>query len=45
MKLWKLLRDQGVEGVGDIADQHYGLREFVLTDPDGNRIRIGSLRP
>ena len=45
MKLWKQLRDQGVEGVGDIADQDYGLREFVLTDPDGNRVRIGSPRP
>ena len=29
----------------DIADQDYGLREFVLTDPDGNRVRIGSPRP
>lgn len=45
MKMWKQLRDQGVEGVGDIADQDYGLREFVLTDPDGNRVRIGSPRP
>jgi len=44
-KLWKQLRDQGVEGVGQIADQDYGLREFVLTDPDGNRVRIGSPRP
>lgn len=45
MKMWKQLRDQGVEGVGDIADQDYGLREFVLTDPDGNHVRIGSPRP
>ena len=45
MKMWKLLREQGVEGVGDIADMDYGLREFVLTDPDGNRVRIGSPRP
>jgi uncharacterized glyoxalase superfamily protein PhnB len=44
MKMWKQLRDQGVEGVGDIADQDYGLREFVLTDPDGNHVRIGSPR-
>lgn len=43
-KMWKQLRDQGVEGVGDIVDQDYGLREFVLTDPDGNRVRIGSPR-
>ena len=41
-KLWKQLCDQGSAGVGPIAAQDYGLREFVLTDPDGNRIRIGS---
>jgi catechol 2,3-dioxygenase-like lactoylglutathione lyase family enzyme len=40
--LWKQLRDRHVDGVGPIADQDYGLREFVLTDPDGNRIRFGS---
>jgi len=44
-KVWKRLRHQGIDGVGDIADQDYGLREFVLTDPDGNRIRFGSPRP
>jgi hypothetical protein len=44
-KLWKQLRHLGVEGVGDIADQNYGLREFTLTDPDGNQVRIGSPRP
>ena len=45
MKMWKQLRDQGMNGVGDIADQDHGLREFVLTDPDGNHVRIGSPRP
>ncbi len=44
-KLWKQLRDLGLRGVGEIVDQDYGLREFVLTDPDGNRVRIGSPRP
>jgi hypothetical protein len=44
-KLWKQLRHLGVEGVGDIADQNYGLREFTLTDPDGNQVWIGSPRP
>jgi catechol 2,3-dioxygenase-like lactoylglutathione lyase family enzyme len=33
---------QAVEGVGPIADTDYGLREFVVTDPDGNRVRFGS---
>lgn len=40
--MWKHLREVSVDGVGEITDQDYGLREFVLTDPDGNRIRIGS---
>jgi uncharacterized glyoxalase superfamily protein PhnB len=43
--MWKQLRDLGMDGVGEVADQDYGLREFVLTDPDGNRVRIGSPRP
>lgn len=45
MKMWKQLRDLDVGGVEEIADQDYGLREFVLTDPDGNRVRIASPRP
>jgi catechol 2,3-dioxygenase-like lactoylglutathione lyase family enzyme len=44
-KMWKQLRDLGVDGVGEIADQDYGLREFILADPDGNLVRIGSRRP
>ena len=44
-KLWKQLRQLGIEGVGQIADQDYGLREFTLTDPDGNQVRFGSPRP
>ncbi|SCL32000.1 Glyoxalase-like domain-containing protein [Micromonospora rhizosphaerae] len=42
LKLWKQLRHHATAGVGPIADQDYGLREFVLTDPDGNRVRFGS---
>lgn len=41
-KLWKQLSDHGVTGLGPIAAQDYGLREFVLTDPDDNQIRVGS---
>jgi catechol 2,3-dioxygenase-like lactoylglutathione lyase family enzyme len=44
-KLWKQLRDRGVDGVGPIADEEYGLREFAVTDPDGNRVRVGSPMP
>jgi catechol 2,3-dioxygenase-like lactoylglutathione lyase family enzyme len=36
------LHQHGIDGLGPIADQDYGLREFVLTDPDGNRVRFGS---
>jgi catechol 2,3-dioxygenase-like lactoylglutathione lyase family enzyme len=42
LTVWKQLRHDGASGVGPIADQDYGLREFVLTDPDGNRVRFGS---
>jgi hypothetical protein len=32
--------------IKDIRDADYGLRTFVLADPDGNRIDIGQpLRP
>ena len=32
-----------VNGVlGPVQDQPWGLREFIATDPDGNRIRIAS---
>jgi catechol 2,3-dioxygenase-like lactoylglutathione lyase family enzyme len=41
-KLWKRLRLLTVEGVGRVADQDYGMREFTLTDPDGNQMRFGS---
>lgn len=27
--------------VGELADQDYGMREFTLTDPFGNRLRFG----
>jgi hypothetical protein len=42
VKMWKQLRSLSVDGVGEIAERDYGLREFVLTDPDGNQVRIGS---
>lgn len=42
VKLWKQLCDRGIAGVGEVAEQDYGLREFVLTDPDSNRVRFGS---
>ena len=44
-KLWKDLQGLGVVDVGPLEDRPSGLREFVVTDPDGNRIRVGSRTP
>jgi len=41
-RLWKQLKGAGMAGIGPVEDQPHGLREFVATDPDGNRIRVGS---
>jgi catechol 2,3-dioxygenase-like lactoylglutathione lyase family enzyme len=41
-KLWKELKGRSVTGLGPVEDHPSGLREFVVTDPDGNRIRLGS---
>lgn len=35
-------RDKGVEIVHDIADRYYGLRDFVVVDPNGFRLRFAS---
>jgi hypothetical protein len=40
--LWTELGAHDVPGVGDLADREYGLCDFTLVDPDGNRVRIGS---
>src|SRR3954454_17148281 len=44
-RLWKQLKSQGAPGLGPVEDREHGLREFVVTDPDGNRIRVGSPVP
>jgi catechol 2,3-dioxygenase-like lactoylglutathione lyase family enzyme len=44
-KLWKELQGRSVVGVGLLEDLPSGLREFVVTDPDGNGIRVGSRTP
>jgi catechol 2,3-dioxygenase-like lactoylglutathione lyase family enzyme len=43
--LWKRLHSADVPGVGPVEDHDYGLREFLVTDPDGNRVRFGSPVP
>lgn len=44
-RLWKQLKSAAVPGIGPVQEQPHGLREFVVTDPDGNRIRVGSPIP
>jgi catechol 2,3-dioxygenase-like lactoylglutathione lyase family enzyme len=44
-RLWKELKSAAVPGIGPVEDKPHGLREFVVTDPDGNRIRVGSPIP
>jgi hypothetical protein len=44
-RLWKQLRSNDLPGLGPVADFDYGMREFVITDPDGNRLRVGSPLP
>lgn len=39
---WKQLRERDVAGVSEPQQQDYGLVEFVVTDPFGNRVRFGS---
>jgi catechol 2,3-dioxygenase-like lactoylglutathione lyase family enzyme len=44
-KLWKELQGSSVVGVGPLEDHPSGLLEFMVTDPDGNRIRVESRTP
>jgi catechol 2,3-dioxygenase-like lactoylglutathione lyase family enzyme len=44
-RLWKQLQQRNLTGIGPVEDQASGLREFVVTDPDGNHIRVGSPTP
>lgn len=41
-QLWKRLMASHTPGIGPLEDQDYGLREFIVTDPDGNHVRFGS---
>ena len=44
-RLWKQLQQRSLTGIGPVEDQPSGLREFVVTDPDDNHIRISSPTP
>jgi hypothetical protein len=43
--LRELLEATVAASAGPLADTDYGLREFTLTDADGNRVRFGSPVP
>jgi catechol 2,3-dioxygenase-like lactoylglutathione lyase family enzyme len=41
--LYDLLDGAGVRIVKGVRDAEYGLRDFVIADPDGNRLDIGQV--
>ncbi len=40
--LYRRAREGGVAIAGEIADRDYGLRDFIIEDPDGFRLRFAS---
>jgi len=40
---WKLANEIGAPIVTSIADRDYGLRDFIIADPDGFGVRFASL--
>ena len=39
---WKMARETGAKIVIPIADRYYGLRDFIISDPDGFGVRFAS---
>jgi catechol 2,3-dioxygenase-like lactoylglutathione lyase family enzyme len=39
---WKLAREMGAQIVIPIADRYYGLRDFIISDPDGFGVRFAT---
>lgn len=42
---WKLIQEMGAPVVVPIGDRYYGLRDFIITDPDGFGVRFASRLP
>ena len=40
---WRLAQDIGARIVEPIADRSYGLRDFIIADPDGFGLRFASV--
>jgi catechol 2,3-dioxygenase-like lactoylglutathione lyase family enzyme len=39
---WKLAKEMRAQIVIPIADRHYGLRDFLISDPDGFGVRFAT---
>lgn len=39
---WKLVKEMGAQLVIPIADRYYGLRDFMISDPDGFGVRFAT---
>jgi catechol 2,3-dioxygenase-like lactoylglutathione lyase family enzyme len=39
---WKLVKEMGARIVIPIADRYYGLRDFIISDPDGFGVRFAT---
>lgn len=39
---WKLAKEMGAQIVIPISDRYYGLRDFIISDPDGFGVRFAS---
>jgi catechol 2,3-dioxygenase-like lactoylglutathione lyase family enzyme len=41
--LWRLANEIGARVVVPVADRYYGLRDFMISDPDGIGVRFASI--
>jgi catechol 2,3-dioxygenase-like lactoylglutathione lyase family enzyme len=39
---WNLVREMGAQIIIPVADRYYGLRDFIVSDPDGFGVRFAT---
>ena len=39
---WKLVKEMGAQIIIPVADRYYGLRDFIISDPDGFGVRFAT---
>ena len=39
---WRRINEMGAQIIVPIADRYYGLRDFIIADPDGFGVRFAS---